>query len=496
MPTFRALSIAAVSDPKQAAEDKISLADQHDLNHRWATTNDTEIVENITIPGHSRYYTFLDEIVLDCPEYADVLRWVRSHTINLILIAYYTRLYRTMELQTAIMAECRANGVQVFSPVEGGNLQPPDRVRVMAIDKLQDSVRGYRAESEIEALIQRHDTGMKGRIARGLACYGAAIPYGYRRVKGEAVLQVVPAEVAVVRDIFERYLAGESVAAIAAFLNERSVLPPSATRPYMDKSVRRREWSVGGVSDILGHEYYCGTVHWGRYHNPNGQHEGIISRADWERVQMMKRVHLYRSHPAHFKPYAGLARCGLCGYAMVHSFSGKARRTGSIRCSRHVATRGRECVSNSHAAIPVRQHLIAALRDAIANPDTFLEARREQQENGATRKRLDDITAEIAEAEAAMRRWDVAYERNGIDLDHYLGLVGRLKASLSILHKDRDDLQHLVDSESRTSDHLADLRPILDDLTDMVDEALRPIYVALIRELRFYPRQLPEIIWW
>jgi DNA invertase Pin-like site-specific DNA recombinase len=496
MPVFRALNIAAVSDPKQAAKDKISLADQLELNRRWAAANDTEIVAEITIPGHSRYYTFLDEIVLDCSEYADILRWIRSRNINLILIAYYPRLYRTMELQTAIMAECRTNGVQVFSPVEGGNLQAPDRVRVTAIDKLQDSVRGYRAESEIEALIQRHDTGMKGRIRRGLGGHGGAIPYGYRRVKGQSVLLVVPEEAAIVRHIFERYLAGDSIAAIAEALNARSVPPPSATRPQLDKVTRRREWSVTCISALLDNDYYCGAVRWGQYHNPNGVHEAIVSREDWGRCHAMKRTRLHRSRQAHFNPYTGMARCGLCGYAMAVTWGRNPARAGIIRCSRHVSTRGQECVSNGHSATLVRQHVSASIRDAVAHPAAFLAARHAQRDGGASSKRLDAVMTEIAATEAAMRRWDRAYERDGITLDHYLGHIGRLKASLGILQKDQVALRQLVEQESRIGSHLAEFQPMMDTLDAMTDEELRPIYVALIRELRFYPRQPPNIVWW
>lgn len=42
---------------------------------------------------------------------------------------------------------------------------------------------------------------------------------------------------------------------------------------------------------------------------------------------------------------------------------------------------------------------------------------------------------------------------------------------------------------------LADLAPYADRLADMTDEELRPIYVALIRQLRFFPRRDPDIIW-
>ena len=153
-------------------------------------------------------------------------------------------------------------------------------------------------------------------------------------------------------------------------------------------------------------------------------------------------------------------------------------------------------MSNGRSFARVRRQLVAAIREAIADPDGFLAARRDQQNGAPMRERLAAIAAETAELEASVARWDMVYERGGIDVDRYLGHIDRLKAAIAIREQDRQSLQQVVDNEARAAEYLGGLRPALERLDDMTDAELRPIYVALIRELRFYPRQEPEIVWW
>ena len=495
MPPLRAAIVAAVSDPKQAAADKASIPDQIRDSRRLCEVRDWTPAAEIIIPGHSRNYNWLHEIVRDCPEYGEMIDLIEAGAVDLIVCRDYDRLWRTDALRAQVTALCREHGVQVYSINQPVEPTPPGKAGQSDTGRLSEVLFGYIAEQENRTRVRRRMIGMANRIARGLDGFGKCIPYGYERVEGNPVLQVIPAEAAIVRWIYACYLEGESMYAIAEGLNERSVPPPYATRPHLAKLVRRFCWTISSISGILSQEFYAGGVHYGEFRNPTGLHETIIAREDWERCGAIRRLHLKRSRTIHFNPFAGMGRCGLCGYAM--GFHARPReRSAVMRCSHYMASHGKQCQANGRSIRKVRVQVIAAIQDAIRDPAAFLEARRQQHEVGATRERLNAIGAEVEELRAAQVRWDAVYERGGMGVDQYMAHIDRLNAAIAIRESDRRDLEELAANEARASAKLADLAPYADRLADMTDEELRPIYVSLIRELRFYPRREPDIIWW
>ena len=87
-------------------------------------------------------------------------------------------------------------------------------------------LRGRVGQLMREDNVEKVRRGMTGLISRGLSAGGLA--YGYRvnpEKKGEFL--VVPEQAAIVKEIFERYVAGQSPRKIAYDLNDRGVPPPA-----------------------------------------------------------------------------------------------------------------------------------------------------------------------------------------------------------------------------------------------------------------------------
>ena len=495
MPPLRAAIVAAVSDPKQAAADKASIPDQLKDSHRLCEVREWQSTAEIIIPGHSRNYNWLHEIVRDCPEYGEMIRLIESSAVDIIVCRDYDRLWRTDALRAQVTALCREHGVQVYSINQPVEPSPPGKAGQSDTGRLSEVLFGYISEQENRTRVRRRMIGMANRIARGRDGFGKCVPYGYERITGNPVLQVIPAEAGIVRWIYERFLEGDSMYAIAESLNVRSVPPPYATRPHLAKLVRRFCWTTSSISGILGQEFYCGGVHYGEFHNHAGLHETIVAREDWERCGAIRRLHLRRSRPIHFNPFNGMGRCGLCGYAM--SFHARPEeRSAVMRCSHYMASHGKACRANGRSIRKVRRQVVAAIQTAIRDPAAFLEARRQQHAVGATRERLDAIGKEVEELRASLARWDVVYERGGMGVEQYMAHIDRLHAAIAARERDRRDLEELAANETRAGAKLADLSPYADALENMTDEELRPIYVSLIRELRFYPGRAPDILWW
>jgi site-specific DNA recombinase len=174
-------------------------------------------------------------------------------------------------------------------------------------------------------------------------------PYGWKRVDGRDVLD--PVEAAVVREIADRLLAGESVKAVTDSLNERGITPP------YDEARRRK------IAENQGKTFDPASVRWSRVtvrhlalRERNAglrRHQGqVIGKGDWEPIfdeDTHKRLRALLTDPARHVTtgsayrylLTGIARCGKpdCG-APVRLILGPRTRGGrrekrrSYVCSR------------------------------------------------------------------------------------------------------------------------------------------------------------------
>jgi hypothetical protein len=96
-------------------------------------------------------------------------------------------------------------------------------------------------------------------------------PFGYEIANND--LKVIESEAKVVLEIFERYASGESMNAIARYLNERSVF----TR-------RGGRWTLYSIRQILHNPAYAGYRRWDGYLLLSS-HAAIVDLASFNRVQ-------------------------------------------------------------------------------------------------------------------------------------------------------------------------------------------------------------------
>lgn len=93
-------------------------------------------------------------------------------------------------------------------------------------------------------------------------------PFGYKRnEKDKSQIEIVPKEAEYVKMVFNLYLNGSGYRMIANYLTEKKVPTPSMVRHEREleegKITKRQiatEWSDGMVKDILGNDYYIGTL--------------------------------------------------------------------------------------------------------------------------------------------------------------------------------------------------------------------------------------------
>ena len=223
------------------------------------------------------------------------------------------------------------------------------------------------AQEESRSIGDNIRWGVRRRFAEGIP-NGHKAPYGYTW-DGE-MFRIVPAEGKVVKEIYRRYLAGESAYAIANSLAEHGIMGRQG-RPIEQTTVK----------DILSNCSYTGTmalqknyITEGHIRKRNkgelpmylveGTFEPLVSKTDFDKAQEIRKRRAERAvnrNPV--LPFSGMVKCGCCGGGFSRRTAGKYRRWGCNTRER----KGRE----SCGSRPIKEEeLVAAVR-TVMQKDEF-----------------------------------------------------------------------------------------------------------------------------
>lgn len=118
---------------------------------------------------------------------------------------------------------------------------------------------------------------------------GAFAPYGYKKNpkdKGELIIDIEVAPI--VKRIFDMYLSGEGLTAIARGLNKENILPPAIEKSkrfenYNHGRIKIPKWCHSGVKHVLTNQTYTGDLAQGKSKKVNYKSSKIkrIDKGDW-----------------------------------------------------------------------------------------------------------------------------------------------------------------------------------------------------------------------
>ena len=250
------------------------------------------------------------------PGWAATLAAVERRKIrDLILYAPGSLLrHRANDLVRLLNASER-NGIVLHSVGDEWDLSDPAQRRTLG-------ERASAAWRSAQAVSRASRAAHRGAALAGRPHGGGRRAFGYEAGMGE----VIPAESKVVREVFARFLEGETLRAIAFDLNGRKV--PTAMGSA---------WTVGGVGRILDAPRYAGIrVFRGQIRGDDGGYlraawEPCVSIEDWERVRALRASHSAghgkARNGAERSGYllTGLVECMACGHSMVGSIVGGYR---------------------------------------------------------------------------------------------------------------------------------------------------------------------------
>lgn len=434
------------------------------------------------------------------PGYQAMLTAARAREFEVIVAEDTSRLWRNMAEQSPRLAELSDLGAHVVT------IDLDTRLESSGI---LGAVNGAMSQHFRQEIGRRTRRSLEGRAQKGEPTGGRA--YGYTSKR-----EIIPEQAEIIREVFGRFAAGETMMAIAADLNVRDV--PSAGANWQRKT-RRRDgvWLVSALHAMLKNDAYLGRITWNRRRwvrsavdssrrrsvlNPPEQwivhvrpELRIVDEFTWKRVErrMAERREFYRPGPGGRSQYllSGLLRCGVCGAAYVIS----AHRPVRYACStyRHGGQAG--CPNGLMVGKDVAEKaLLEPVLDRLLSADAVEHAVRTMHQIAAEESRPEPpqellrVERELAQLQemvdtGVLRRETVAPARQA--LQERRGTIERKARQPNVA-------EAVFGAEQLYRDAAVEMREILqgDDVL-----AGREVLRELVGEIPLSPDQEKPILW-
>ncbi|WP_230418949.1 recombinase family protein [Catenulispora pinistramenti] len=293
----------------------------------------------ITVPAH---LVFADErrsvwnAGSERPGWAALLTAVRSGRVPAVLLLKPLMLVRHRPADAVeLLIAAQEHGVDLYSTGDTLDLTDPSGREAALSQARQFAGKAASLSKTVQKL--RRQNADDGRPHGG-----GRRAYGY----GSGMHPLIEEEAQTVRQIYARFLAGDSLRAIAGDLNTRGI-----------PTVTGATWTTGGVSRILDAPRYAGLrVFQGGVESIDGLRRAVwepcVDIEDWKRAQAERAA---RSAAADNRPRAdylltGLVVCERCRDHMVGSIVGDYRmyacasknKPAPDRCNRHIGAKSLE----------------------------------------------------------------------------------------------------------------------------------------------------------
>lgn len=369
------------------------------------------------------------------PRYEDMLSSAERGDLDVVLAYSTSRLTRRPMEYERLITLVEKRGTRIETVVSG-------RVDLTTADgRFIARTLANADAAEAERTAERVKRAALGRAEKG-EWHGGHVPYGYRQ-SGKGRLLVVPSEAAVLREIADRYLKGETRYGLVSDLNRREVL-----------TSKGRPWSSRTLDRVLSSPSIAGLRKTADGRLVEGSWEPILERTIWERL-CAKMQHPDRIASGKQGEYtgarkfalSGLLKCGLCGKTMYSQpYMGKP----SFICQDQASVAGRKLRIGYD---DLEQFVSRLVFDALDSPQVASAMQTEESGDEAVRQLSDELAAD---REMLARLLD----------DYADGLLSREE-----LKRQQTRLRQRVEDNQRAMERLT-ARPVLRDVPTG-DEARR-----------------------
>lgn len=366
-----------------------------------------------------------------------------------------------------------------------------------AIGRLFLTLVAALAQWERENLAERVRFGMEEMVRQGKRP-GGNVNYGYKSVSGK--IFPVESEATVIREIFDRYEINQGIRSIQRWLEEEKIPAP------------KKKWSTTTINYILRNPIYIGKIRWnlrkkgtGKTNQEiivEGNHESIISESQFLRVQKLldKRRSLAPVAATSDFIFAGITRCGKCGYSM----SGTSRKYKGRRFKYYGCVNRQK---NFHCDMPylreewVEEAILDFIRVDLEKKD--LDEIEKQIENDEERKekvlnKIEDLRREQEKAQLRKRKFQMMYVDDLISKEDYMKRIQemtieekRIQTMIDEMIIPDDEIRYLEEITTLLSEFQSTYQTLdVHERKALVQEIFKGITLKAYKDR---PRQRPDI---
>lgn len=375
--------------------------------------------------------------------------------------------------------------------------------------QLRLGLQGVLAQHESRKLRYRVERGMIGQLERGYML--AYPPFGYRRQhdydtnernKGTLWSIDEPAA-AIVRQVFERRYAGDSMHQIAAWLNQSGIACSRQAR-----TSDGGHWRPSRVKNLLANNIYRGVFVWhgSTTYKAKCQKKGLlVETKEYARPQLRlvsdeiwmacnSKTISRSGYGGGSHALTGLLECGCCGSILaLTSVNNRARSAYCAACSERKSSKQQQNLQTSSILLSAVQLMLThAVQHFIS--DTYLLAHRQTLQllmQGDRSAEIEKCQAQLKKLEATQQR--LARMLTGMEVEdevleqHY----AETKSQITQLREHIAKLQNggpLIDTAAIQAQLQVDGHPLLKQLFDTTQsppQALRSVLAKLLPSIVF-----------
>ncbi|GFH39817.1 recombinase family protein [Lactococcus insecticola] len=281
----------------EQAEHGYSIGEQIDKLKKYCEIHDYTIYHEYVDAGFSG-------AKLDRPNMQQLISDAKKHRFEAVIVYKLDRLSRNLQNALYLIKDVfKSNDISFVSMSENIDLST-------ASGELNFNMFASFAEFERANIRDRMAMGAYARAKAGKCAGPSRTPFGYDYDDG--ILRINPVTGPIVKEIFDMYLDGLSLAKILIRLNDGGFVG------------KVRPWRLSTIYTIIRTKTYAGFI---KYHDEyfKGLHQPIISSDDFDEVQRQIKI---RQDEAYKKtnstrPFqskymlSGLLRCGKCGQRLT-----------------------------------------------------------------------------------------------------------------------------------------------------------------------------------
>ena len=491
---LRAVLYSRVSTETQR-DSNISLDDQLKAMRRYAQSQGWDI--------HSEVRETYSGVEEDRPRINQVRSLAKKKAFDILLVYRMDRFARDELVFQILERHFKRAGIRLFS-VEDGEFTPG------VINRYLSAIKRAQAAEEVETFKKRSREARKAYAVAGVPPGQSQAVYGYRKEgKKKDVRYVIDKKEAdTVRMIYDMFVNdGISMQEIAAQLSDSDIPPPAIGRGI--KRGFSGRWQNTTVRKILGNTVYIGTlviykqkvvdgkqVYASKDEHMNIPVPAIIDEKTFKRAQhLLSFKNNMKERRKRNYILTGMISCAcghaMCGCTIGSGPSAKPNRQPSYlyKCSAYnKVLRRAKCGNRSINAIVIENTVWNFVERLIKNPKTTLALY--QKDTGAKEALNSNVQERIAaidelteENTQELRRLQRMYQRGGCDDQYFDAEKGRLDTERTILQKEREKAQALLDRNKNAIAQLAELEEIGEEvrssLLGITEERKKRIYQRL-----------------